>query len=192
VGRIRIIAGEFKGRRIDVPDQAALRPTGDRVREALFSRLGPYLEGVRLLDAFSGTGALGFEALSRGAGEVVFMESDPATVAAIRRTADQLGVRSRCLILLGDAIRLLAAEAERGGFSVVLADPPYRSERIDEFLAEVVRSGLLTADGILVLERDARSKPGHEGVPELEWVDSRRYGSSSLDWFRARPDEKAP
>src|SRR5260221_1874531 len=92
MGTLRIVAGRLRGRRLSVPSDAALRPTAERVREALFNILGQDLSGFDVLDLFAGSGALGFEALSRGAHRVVFVESNPRTAAALRRSAEDLGV----------------------------------------------------------------------------------------------------
>src|SRR5512138_118455 len=92
MGTLRIVAGHLKGRRVRVPDDPTVRPTGDRVREALFNILGQDLSGFEVLELFAGSGALGFEALSRGARRVVFVEANPGIAAALRRTAEELGV----------------------------------------------------------------------------------------------------
>jgi 16S rRNA (guanine966-N2)-methyltransferase len=121
---MRIIAGVWRGRALQAPPGLATRPTADRVRETLFnmlvSRIGA-LEGLRVADLFAGSGALGFEALSRGAAHVTFVESDPAAQRAIRENAERLGARDQIRILGGSALALPKSDP----FDLILADPPY-------------------------------------------------------------------
>jgi 16S rRNA (guanine966-N2)-methyltransferase len=119
---VRVVAGEFRGRRLAAPRGALTRPTADRVREALFSMLGD-VSGARVLDLYAGSGALGIEALSRGAGSAVFVDRDPRAVAAIERNLESLGLEQE--VLRQDAVRFLA-RAE-GTFDLVFCDPPYDS-----------------------------------------------------------------
>ena len=120
-GKIRIIAGEYRGRRIAVPDRPGLRPTPDRVRETLFNWLGQSLAGLSCLDLFAGSGALGFEAASRGAARVVMVEQDKKTFAALERMRELLGARQIELVL-ADAFSFLR---KKQGFDVVFLDPPF-------------------------------------------------------------------
>src|SRR5690348_11083998 len=121
---MRIIAGAWRGRTIDAPPGQATRPTADRVRETLFSmlasRLGSF-EDLRVADLFAGSGALGFEALSRGAVSATFVESDTRAAAVIRRNAEKLGATERIQVLGGSALALLRSEP----FDLIFADPPY-------------------------------------------------------------------
>ena len=135
---LRIVAGEFRGRRIAVPSVPGLRPTGERVREALFSILAERPVGARVLDAYAGSGALGFEALSRGAAHVVFVESDPRAARGLEQTAAALGVADRCCVLRGRVDEVLGRGAARGPFDLILADPPWRA---GEGPSLVVRAG---------------------------------------------------
>jgi 16S rRNA (guanine966-N2)-methyltransferase len=121
-GRVRIVGGEYRGRRIDVPARAAVRPTPDRVRETLFNWLGQRLDGTVCLDLFAGSGALGFEAASRGAARVVMVEQDREALAALRRSRDALGAPA-VEIVAGDAHAWLARGDER--FDLVFLDPPF-------------------------------------------------------------------
>ena len=120
----RIIAGEFGGRRLRVPTGARVRPTADRVREAWMSILADRLAGARVLDLFAGSGALGLEALSRGALRVTFVELAAASLAAIQANVAALGVMDRVTLHRGDALRFIEA-VEPGAFDVALADPPF-------------------------------------------------------------------
>jgi 16S rRNA (guanine966-N2)-methyltransferase len=130
-GKIRIIGGEYRGRRIAVPERRDLRPTPDRVRETLFNWLGQTLEGKSCLDLFAGSGALGFEAASRGAARVVMVENDRGVFAALKKTLDLIGARQIDLIL-GDAFDYLQKTDER--FDVVFLDPPFRQNALPALL----------------------------------------------------------
>jgi len=120
---MRVVAGEFRGRRLQAPRGRSTRPTADRVREALFSMLGD-VSGARVLDLYAGSGALGIEALSRGAASAVFVERDAAAVAAIRRNLETVGAGAAD-VRRQDVLRFLAAATDR--FDLVFADPPYDS-----------------------------------------------------------------
>jgi 16S rRNA (guanine966-N2)-methyltransferase len=161
VGLLRIVAGELKGRRLRVPDAPGLRPTSDRVRQALFDILGQRLPGGRVLDAYAGSGALGFEALSRGAAEAVFVESGREAAAAIRENARGLGVEDRCRLVQGDAVTLLEGRRLQGPFAWVFADPPWVLGAGTAFLPALERSGVVAGGSTVVVERDARSDRSH-------------------------------
>ena len=172
---MRIIAGTHRGARIAAPKGVATRPTGDRVREAAFNLIGP-VDGATALDLFAGSGALGLEALSRGAGSVTFVEADRA---ACRTIADNLarlkltGARVAC----ADAVWTLRQETR--SYDLVLVDPPYEDwvelePRLAEHLPRV-----LAPDGLLVVETGARDEPS---LP-LRLRTSRRYGSARLSLF---------
>jgi len=175
---MRIIAGTHRGRRIAAPKGAHTRPTGDRVREALFDLVGP-VDDASVLDLYAGSGALGLEALSRGAARCVFAETDPAACRVIRRNLEQLGLTGG-RVVQRDVLSLLRGEAAAGTrHDLVLADPPY--ERWDEVapqLAALVPAVVAPA-GLVVVETSARSEPQ---LP-LDLVTSRRYGSARLTLF---------
>lgn len=120
---VRIIGGEWRSRIVEFPDASDLRPTPDRVRETLFNWLGQDLSGLACLDLFAGSGALGFEALSRGAASVVMVERDPSALRGLRENAQKLGARNLTLVH-GDALEF--ARASRARFDIVFVDPPYR------------------------------------------------------------------
>ncbi|MBV8031094.1 MAG: 16S rRNA (guanine(966)-N(2))-methyltransferase RsmD [Betaproteobacteria bacterium] len=126
-GKVRIIAGEYRGRRLAVPDRPGLRPTGDRVRETLFNWLGQRLDGCTCLDLFAGTGALGFEAASRGAARVVMVENDRVAYEALRQ-AKALLPAPRVELIFDEALRYLEFGDER--FDLVFLDPPFRQNAL--------------------------------------------------------------
>ena len=131
---MRIIGGEFRRRLIEVPARPGLRPTPDRVRETLFNWLGQQLPGLACLDLFAGSGALGFEAASRGAARVVMVEKDRAALAALERSRDALGAR-QVEIVRADALQWLARSADK--FDVVFLDPPFRQNAVPALLDDL-------------------------------------------------------
>ena len=135
-GKIRIIGGEYRGRRIAVPDRGDLRPTPDRVRETLFNWLGQVLEGKSCLDLFAGSGALGFEAASRGAARVVMVENDRAIFSSLKKTSELIGAKQVDLVL-ADAFHYVEKGDER--FDVVFLDPPFRQNALPALLERIPR-----------------------------------------------------
>lgn len=155
---MRIIAGEWRGRPLVAPRGMATRPTADRVRETLFSMLGSRLggfDGLAVADLFAGSGALGLEALSRGAGSATFVERDSAALAALAANVAKLGAGNRAHIVAGDALKLPLG---RGPFDLILADPPYGPGSGSAVAAAVMASGWLAPGGWLVVEA-ARGDP---------------------------------
>ena len=127
-GQLRIIGGQLRGRRLPIPDQPGLRPTPDRVRETLFNWLAPVIEGARCLDAFAGSGALGLEALSRGAAHVTLIEQAQPVVRQLQLNAERLGATDRVRVVQADALAWLAAshpDGAGGPFDLVFVDPPF-------------------------------------------------------------------
>ena len=175
---MRIIAGTHRGRRIAAPKGAHTRPTGDRVREALFDLVGP-VDDASVLDLYAGSGALGLEALSRGAASCVFAEADAAACRVIRRNLEQLGLTGG-LVLHRDAVAVLHGEVAAGRrHDLVLADPPYeRWADVEAQLAALLPS-VVAGSGLAVIETSARVEPR---LP-LDLVTTRRYGSARLTLF---------
>jgi 16S rRNA (guanine(966)-N(2))-methyltransferase RsmD len=175
---VRIIAGSRKGHTIAAPRGDDTRPTGDRVREAAFNLIGP-LDGATVIDLFAGSGAMGLEALSRGAERAVFVESDPEAARAIERNLDKLRLTG-ATVLRRDALQALAAEAAAGRtYDLVLVDPPYAMfADLQPQLARYLPS-ILAPDGLLVVETGAKTEPE---LP-LDLRTSRRYGSARLTLF---------
>jgi 16S rRNA (guanine(966)-N(2))-methyltransferase RsmD len=180
---VRIIAGRLKGRRIASPSWEGLRPTSDRLRETLFNVLAPHIEGARVFDGFAGTGALGFEALSRGAAHVAFVDADRRATEAIARTAQGWGVQGGYTIHVGDAVEWLRRLAHGPRFDLILLDPPYSLPQVRDALDAA--AGCLSAEGVLVLERATRREP--DDVESLQRVRDLRAGDSTLTFYaRAR------
>jgi 16S rRNA (guanine966-N2)-methyltransferase len=176
---VRVVAGIARGRRLVAPKGDATRPTGDRVREAAFNLIGP-IDGATVLDLYAGSGALGLEALSRGAGRAVFVERDRDAVRAIERNLDKL--RLAGTILRQDAVTALAAEASAGRkYDLVLVDPPYGMyPDVQAKLARYLPS-VLSEDGVVVVETDARLEPE---LP-LRQRTTRKYGQARITVFEA-------
>ena len=180
---IRIIAGTLKGRRLETPDWEGLRPTSDRLRETLFNVLGPSIEGSRVIDAYAGTGAVGIEALSRGAERCDFVERDAANVAVIRDNLKATG--------LADSAKVHRLTVERaagrleGPYTLVLADPPYDDADAFAALATIAASGAVEPDATtLVFELSSREEaPGTLGPLRLAW--KRRYGDTQVAVYRS-------
>ena len=175
----RIIAGAGKGRRLRTPRGHATRPTGARVRQTLFDILAPRIPGCRFLDAFAGNGGVGLEALSRGAANVVFVESDREAQRTIERNLEKLGLKGAALVKQ-DARRALAAEAAADRrYDLVLVDPPYRMfDSLQPTLAAYLPA-VLAEDGVVVVEN---TKDEHPTLPLPERT-SRVYGSVRLTIF---------
>jgi 16S rRNA (guanine966-N2)-methyltransferase len=172
---MRIIAGEKRGARIATPPGLATRPTGDRVREAAFNLIGP-VDGATVLDLFAGSGALGLEALSRGAASATFVESDRAACRVISENLAKLRLTG-ARVVCADAVWTLRQEPR--AYDLVLCDPPYELwEALQGKLAESL-SRVLAPDGLLVVETGARTTPE---LP-LALRTSRRYGSARLTLF---------
>ena len=186
---MRIVGGRHRGRRLLAPPGETVRPTSDRAREALFNILshgryaasGPPFAGARVLDAFAGTGALGLEALSRGAAEAVFIERERAALAVLERNVEALGEGARTRLVAGDALRPPPAA---GGCAVAFLDPPYGEGLAAPALAALAQAGWIAPAALAVAElaaREAFAAPA--GFLVLE---ERVYGAARLVFLRAR------
>lgn len=156
-GKIRIIGGHLRNSRIDVPDRPGLRPTPERVRETLFNWLAAHVGGARVLDLFAGTGALGLEALSRGASEAVFCERDAGLVAALRANLLRLQQDGRSRVINDDALGTLAMQDT--AFDLVFLDPPFAAGLWSAAAELLERRGLLTATGLIYVEAPSGAAP---------------------------------
>ena len=158
-GRLRIVAGKWRSRLLDIADVPGLRPTSQRIRETLFNWLMPAIHGARCLDLFAGTGALGLEALSRGARSVVFIEKSATAVATLRKNCQALGADG-AVIRQTDAVDYLRRNTE-DSFDVVFLDPPFDEDRNEELCRLLAEHSLLADQGFAYLEQDrGRELPG--------------------------------
>ena len=175
---MRVIAGRFKGRRLKAPTWDGLRPTSDKLRETLFNILTPRLEGARVLDAYAGTGALGLEALSRGAAHVTFIEADRRAAALIAANAAACGVQQGYTIESSTVTSVLRRSRD-AAFDVILLDPPYDLADVGDVLEQAAHA--LAASGVLVLERSSRREP--PAPASLNRIRDVKSGDSSLTFY---------
>jgi 16S rRNA (guanine966-N2)-methyltransferase len=178
---MRIVAGEFRGRRLHVPKGEQIRPTTDRVREAIFSMIAPHIAEARVLDLFAGTGAMGLEALSRGAATAVFVDQRTEAVRLIGSNIEMCGVRERVRIVQGPVERAIRRLAEAGGgYDLIFMDPPYGMGYVERTLPHL--GAIAVEDALLVAEHHVKDiLPDRVG----EWVRSRerRYGDTVVTFY---------
>ena len=184
-GEVRIVGGRWRGRRLPVCPLEGLRPTPDRLRETLFNWLGQDLTGLRCLDAFAGSGALGFEAASRGAREVILIERDARAVRVLQEDCERLGARDCVRVVRGDALHFLAQVAVRASFDVIFLDPPFDSDLLPTALDAA--KPCLAYGGLLYVESDR--------LPETDagwqWVKQGRAGMVACGLLARAPDRAA-
>jgi len=181
---VRIIGGRFRGRRLAVV-RGGMRPTADRVREAIFNILGPGLEGVRVLDLFAGTGALGIEALSRGARQAVFVENNSTSLQVLQKNLASCDLVAASQVLTLPVIRALkqmAAQEQR--FELIFLDPPYGQGLAAQTLELLAQSSLITPEAQIVVEHGLRD-PLPEQICSLTQVDQRRYGDILISFYQS-------
>ncbi len=182
---MRIIAGVWKGTRLVTPRGPTTRPTADQVRIALMDTLMPWLRGARVLDLFAGAGGVGLEALSRGAAHATFVERDARAVAALRANVAALGVEARARVVRDDAARALERLArEQARFDVVFLDPPYEAALTAATLAALGAGGV-TGPGAIVVAQHLTKRAPAERVGALRAWRARRFGETTLTFFRA-------
>jgi len=186
---MRIIAGKFRGRKLEAPEGEAVRPTSDRAREALFNVLvhggyreggGSVVEGAQVLDAFCGTGALGLEALSRGAARATLMDSDSKALTVARRNARALGVEGQVSYALADATK---PPPPRAAHDIVFLDPPYDSDLAAPALAALAAAGWIAPGALVVVERPTK-KPDFDVPTGFTELERRKYGAATLIFLR--------
>jgi|SRR5687767_5907298 len=173
---MRVIAGRFKGRRLQPPTWEGLRPTSDKLRETLFNILAPRIEGARIVDGFAGTGAVGIEALSRGAAHVTFIDDDRRAAALTAANIGACGAPADYTIETGDVATVLRQYA--AAFDVIWLDPPYGQ---DSYEALEAAAGALAPGGLVVLERATRREPA--APPRLTRIRDVKSGDSTLTFF---------
>jgi 16S rRNA (guanine966-N2)-methyltransferase len=198
--QMRIVAGELGGRVLRAPPGDATRPTSEKVREALFSILGPPREGDRVLDLFAGSGGIGLEALSRGAAHATFVDSARNALDALRHNVSTLGMAARSTIVSGDAVRLVttlrpspnaAAAASASGATAawrwIFIDPPYASD-LAVRAASAIPAEVMDRTTAVVIEHDRRNAPP-EQLGSLLRTDLRRYGDTLISVYRPRLEQ---
>ena len=173
---MRIISGKFKGKKLDSPTSTNIRPTGDKVKQAIFTKLQFFVQDSVVLDLFSGSGALGIEAISRGAKEVIFVDSDRRSIKLTKQNLQK--INSNAQVIFCDYKFVLQKLNKQ--FDLILLDPPYKSGVYQDCLKLIFENNLLSPNGIIVCERDALLPFQSEF---FKLVDSRKYGTVSVDYL---------
>ena len=184
---MRVIAGLHKGRRLRPPSGLSVRPTGDRVREALFSILGSTINHAHVVDLYSGTGAIGLEALSRGAARVVFVEHHQSSLELLRENLKRCGNPPEGTLISCD-VRKAFGHSEFlkwGPYDIVFADPPYETEERESLMSLISHQVPLASDGTVILEHPTKTIVS-EQIESLYQYRQARYGNTSLSFFKQR------
>lgn len=173
-GRLRIVAGIWRSRLLEIADVPGLRPTAERIRETVFNWLTPHLAGARCLDLFAGTGALGLEALSRGAAEALFIEASPLAARTLQKNIAALGAK-KATVRRTDAYRyLLTSGADQ--FDIIFLDPPFADELLGDLCKLLDESSILAPDALLYVEED-RAKPEVALPPNWQTLKTKNAGN---------------
>jgi 16S rRNA (guanine966-N2)-methyltransferase len=186
---MRVVAGEYRGRRLETLRGTATRPTSERARAGLFDWLGPSVIEASVLDLFAGSGALGIEALSRGARCATFVERSRAAMLVLRRNIEALGLEDQSVLIARDVSRCLAQPPEER-FDLVLADPPYTGEWADRLASDPRVLNFLAPGGTLIVERAARSEP-IQPAPGLHRTGEKTYGETAFDRYEREEDTQS-
>lgn len=181
---IRIIGGRFRGRRLAFPEEPGLRPTPDRVRETLFNWLNPWLSGARCLDLFAGSGALGFEAWSRGAASATLVEKNPATIAALRKNREALGCEAE--IVVSGALEFLGTQGP-AAFDVIFLDPPFAAGLLLDTLTAIRVGRILAQAGLVYIESAAEES--FDLPPGWQWHRHGRAGNVAFGLATPHPED---
>lgn len=180
---MRVVAGELRSRRLHTVAGRETRPTSDRARAGLFDWLGPRVAGARVLDLFAGTGALGIEALSRGASGAVFVERARGALRVLQRNIDELGLGERARVVAADLSRgLRPLAASLGTFDLVLADPPYEGRAREQMIGDEALASVLEPEAVVVIERSVRVEAGSPPA-QMRLHGTKRYGETAFDWW---------
>lgn len=187
---MRIIAGTAKGAHLDSPSGNDIRPTLDRVRESLFNIIAPRVESGPFLDLFAGTGANGIEALSRGAIQADFVDSDPRAITLIEKNLARTHLSNSARLIRGalpSCLARLTGVRQEKGYALVFADPPHTFTNFPGLLVEIANQGLLNENGLFVLEHDVDAEIGP--LPgRLTLTREKRYGKTQLSFFEPTPN----
>jgi 16S rRNA (guanine(966)-N(2))-methyltransferase RsmD len=179
---MRVIGGTSRGRRLSGPRNLNVRPTADRVKEALFNILADRIAGARVLDLFAGTGNIGIEALSRGAGQVTFVESSPTAGRLLRANLQRCGFERQAQVRIMTVSRFLKQRREPA-YDIIFLDPPYRTQEAEKVLPSLERDAIIRGNGVVVVEHFHKS-PLDERIGHLARVKTYRYGETCLSVYR--------
>jgi 16S rRNA (guanine966-N2)-methyltransferase len=181
---MRVVGGSLGGRVLRTPAGADTRPTTEKVRQALFNILGS-VEGIHVLDMFAGSGALGIEAVSRGAAHATFFDLAKPAISAVRTNLRDLAIEARATVVSGDAVALAARQVPSSPWGLVFVDPPYRSDLATRAVLALPPRNL-AAGAVIVIEHDRRNVPP-ETLGSLVRTDQRRYGDSLVSFYSSGP-----
>ena len=180
---MRIIAGQCKGRRLETVSVNGIRPTSDRVRESVFNIISSRIAGARILDIFAGTGALGLEALSRGASQATFLDASKDACELIKKNANRCGIQEKCEIICHDISRpFLPEKIKTHPFSIIFMDPPYGTSLFETTLKSGILNELLAQDGIIIAEHSIKEPLPHP-ITGLDIHDQRKYGKTLISFL---------
>ncbi len=187
---VRVISGSARGRSLKAVPGMGTRPTTDKVKEAIFSMIGPYFDGGYVLDLFAGTGGLGIEALSRGAERAIFVDMDPKSIDVIKQNLKTAKLENQAEVYRNDAMRAIKALEKRAkGFDLIFLDPPYKMTNADEMMLDLAQRGLVQEDATVMVEHDA----GHvypEQVGEFRQTRVSNYGETTVSIYRYEKEEQ--
>ena len=184
-----IISGQYRNRKLMTPKGIKTRPTASHLREALFNICQAYIENAHFLDLFAGSGAIGLEALSRGAKSTTFIENQRDAIHCIKQNIDLLHVQEQCTLLPGDVFRMLnKLQQQKQQFDIIFADPPYRSLSQSHSTSESIirwidENALLAPNGILFIEEAFEHQPQIHDLKTLKFKNSRRVSSAALQQY---------
>ena len=186
---MRVVAGTLKGRSIKAVKGTNTRPTTDKVKESIFNIIGPYFDGGVALDLFGGSGNLGIESLSRGIDRVIFVDRETIAINTIKQNVKDLKIEDQVEIYRNDAFKALKAIVKRGlQFDLILLDPPYKGQRINEIIEFIHENELLAIDGIIMSEC-LKEDELHESIGDIHLVKREIYGITAITIYN-RVDEK--
>jgi 16S rRNA (guanine966-N2)-methyltransferase len=180
---LRVISGKWKGKRLSSVKGLNLRPTSDRVKEAIFDILQDHIAGQQVLDLFAGTGALGIEALSRGAKRAVFVEESPRSLMALRKNIEGCQAKDQAQVLpreVTHGIKILEAQGE--SFQLIFLDPPYQKGLANKALKVLAGSSIVSPDTLIIVEHSSNEEL--LSIPRLQRVDARKYGNTLVSFWR--------
>ena len=183
-GNLRVVSGFLKGRKLKTLSGYRLRPTSQRVKEAIFDLVQPEWDRCDVLDLFAGSGALGIEALSRGAKKAVFVERDPAAARLLRENLSRMGLVAMAKVVRADALRFLRKGPEMERYQIVFADPPYGKDLARRCLLGLAEGGWVAQGGMVVMEHSKREEM-EEKIGSLVLASRRRYGDTLVSLYVA-------
>ncbi len=172
---MRVISGSARGLKLITIEGPGTRPTLDRVKEAIFSMLYPYLSDATCLDLFAGSGGLGIEAISRGSSKAVFVDNNPKCIEIIRKNTDKARLSDKSQIVNSDFRKYLLSSSEK--FDIIFLDPPYQMDRLDEIFSLIKERSILNEDGIILLEADEGTCFSHQ---HFETIKHKTYGRVNI------------